>query len=44
MKGAEIEAFESRYDYKLTAILVAIDALSATVHQDNPIAVLTIPR
>lgn len=44
MKDNEIEAFESRYGYKPTAIPVAIDALAVYVHKDNPIAGLTIPQ
>ncbi|MBL4574079.1 MAG: phosphate ABC transporter substrate-binding protein PstS family protein [Gammaproteobacteria bacterium] len=44
MKGNEIEAFESRYGYKPTAIPVAIDALAVYVHKDNPIAGMTIPQ
>ena len=44
MKDNEIEAFESRYGYKPTAIQVAIDALAVYVHKDNPIAGMTIPQ
>jgi len=44
MKGNEIEAFESRYGYKPTAIPVAIDALAVYVHKDNPISGMTIPQ
>ncbi len=44
MKDNEIEAFESRYGYKPTAIPVAIDALAVFVHKDNPIEGLTIPQ
>lgn len=44
MKDNEIEAFESRYGYKPTAVPVAIDALAVYVHKDNPIAGLTIPE
>lgn len=44
MKDNEIEAFESRYGYKPTAVPVAIDALAVYVHKDNPIAGLTIPQ
>jgi phosphate transport system substrate-binding protein len=44
MKDNEIEAFESRYGYKPTAIRVAIDALAVYVHKDNPLASLTIPQ
>ena len=44
MKDNEVEAFESRYGYKPTAIPVAIDALAVYVHKDNPIAGMTIPQ
>jgi phosphate transport system substrate-binding protein len=42
MKDKEIEAFESRFGYKPTAIRVAIDALAVYVHKDNPVDELTI--
>lgn len=42
MKDSEIEAFESRYGYRPTAVPVAIDALAIFVHKDNPIKGLTI--
>ena len=41
MKDKEIEAFESKYGYKPTAIPVAIDALAVFVHKDNPLKGLT---
>ncbi|MGI9249987.1 MAG: PstS family phosphate ABC transporter substrate-binding protein [Pseudohongiellaceae bacterium] len=44
MRDNEIEAFESRYGYKPTAVPVAIDALAVFVHKDNPIEGLTIPQ
>ncbi len=44
MKDNEIQAFESRYGYKPTAIPVAIDALAVYVHKDNPIQGLTIEQ
>ncbi len=44
MKDNEIEAFESRYGYKPTAIPVAIDALAVYVHKDNPIAGMNISQ
>ncbi len=44
MKSKEIQAFESRYGYKPTAIPVAIDALAVYVHKDNPIKGMTIPE
>ncbi|MGB1906189.1 MAG: PstS family phosphate ABC transporter substrate-binding protein [Spongiibacter sp.] len=37
MKDKEIEAFESKFGYKPTAVPVAIDALAVFVHKDNPI-------
>jgi phosphate transport system substrate-binding protein len=42
MKDKEIEAFESRFGYKPTAIRVAIDALAVYVHKDNPLSALDI--
>lgn len=44
MKDDELEAFESKYGYKPTAIPVAIDALAVFVHKDNPIKGLTIEQ
>ena len=44
MKDKEIEAFETRYGYKPTAIGVAIDALAVYVHKDNPIQGMTIQQ
>lgn len=44
MKDNEIEAFESRYGYKPTAIPVAIDALAVYVHKDNPIEGMTLAQ
>ncbi len=44
MKDNEIEAFESRYGYKPTAVPVAIDALAVYVHIDNPLAGLTLDQ
>ncbi|MDD9891216.1 MAG: phosphate ABC transporter substrate-binding protein PstS family protein [Gammaproteobacteria bacterium] len=44
MRDNEIEAFESRYGYKPTAIPVAIDALAVYVHKDNPIDGMTIQQ
>ncbi|MGH8524953.1 MAG: PstS family phosphate ABC transporter substrate-binding protein [Gammaproteobacteria bacterium] len=44
MKDVEIEAFESKYGYKPTAVPVAIDALAVYVHKDNPIKGLSIPQ
>ncbi|BDV34625.1 MULTISPECIES: phosphate ABC transporter substrate-binding protein [Methylocystis] len=33
----EIDAFEAKFGYKPTAVLVAVDALAIYVHKDNPI-------
>ena len=44
MKDNEIEAFETRFGYKPTAIRVAVDALAVYVHKDNPVESLTIPQ
>ena len=44
MKDNEIEAFESRYGYKPTAVPVAIDALAVFVHKDNPIQGMTLEQ
>lgn len=44
MKDEEIDAFESKYGYKPTAIPVAIDALAIFVNKDNPIKGLTLPQ
>jgi len=44
MKDNEIEAFETKYGYKPTAIRVAIDALAVYVNKDNPIQSMTIPQ
>ena len=41
MKDDELEAFESKYGYKPTAIPVAIDALAVMVNKDNPVKGLT---
>lgn len=41
MKDLEIQMFEERYNYKPTAVPVAIDALAVYVHRDNPVAGLT---
>jgi phosphate transport system substrate-binding protein len=44
MKSKEIEAFETKYGYKPTGIVVAIDALAVYVHKDNPIKGLTMSQ
>ena len=44
MKDKELVAFEKKYNYKPTAIPVAIDALAVYVNKDNPIKGMTIPQ
>lgn len=44
MTDNEVEAFESKYGYKPTAIPVAIDALAVLVNKDNPVKGLTIEQ
>lgn len=44
MTDNEVEAFESKYGYKPTAIPVAIDALAVMVNKDNPVKGLTIEQ
>ena len=44
MKDKELAAFDKKYNYKPTAIPVAIDALAVYVNKDNPIKGLTIPQ
>ena len=44
MKAAEIDAFEKKYDYKPTAIKVAIDSVAVFVHKDNPIKGLSLDQ
>jgi phosphate transport system substrate-binding protein len=44
MTPDEIAAFEAKYGYKPTAVLVAVDALAIYVHKDNPIQCLTLEQ
>ncbi len=44
MKDNELQAFETKYGYKPTAIPVAVDALAVFVHKDNPIKHLTMEQ
>src|SRR3989344_504896 len=44
MKDNELQAFETKYGYKPTAIPVAVDALAVFVHKDNPIKGLTMAQ
>ena len=44
LRDSEIEAFETRYGYRPTAVPVALDALAIYVHKDNPISGLTIEQ
>jgi phosphate transport system substrate-binding protein len=44
MKDTEIDQFESKYDYKPTALPASLDMLAVYVHQDNPLASLTLQQ
>lgn len=44
MKDNELQAFETKYGYKPTAIPVAVDALAVFVHKDNPIQHMTMEQ
>ncbi|MGD9264152.1 MAG: phosphate ABC transporter substrate-binding protein PstS family protein [Lysobacterales bacterium] len=44
MRDQEIEAFEQKFGYKPTPVIVAIDALAVYVNKDNPIEGITIPQ
>ncbi|GAB4259752.1 MAG: phosphate ABC transporter substrate-binding protein PstS [Methylomicrobium sp.] len=44
MKDNELDAFESKFGYKPTAIPVAIDALAVFVNKDNPVKGLTLAQ
>jgi phosphate transport system substrate-binding protein len=44
MKASEIQAFETKYGYKPTAVPVAIDVLAVYVNKDNPIKGMTIAQ
>ncbi|MEF3168777.1 MAG: phosphate ABC transporter substrate-binding protein PstS family protein [Deltaproteobacteria bacterium] len=44
MKDKEIKAFEDKYGYKPTPIIVAIDTIAVYVNKDNPIKGLTMPQ
>lgn len=44
MTPDEIDAFQAKFGYKPTAVLVAIDALAIYVHKDNPIQCLTMEQ
>jgi phosphate transport system substrate-binding protein len=44
MKGKEIDAFESKFGYKPSAIRSAVDALAVFVHKDNPIQCLSLQQ
>lgn len=44
MTPDEIAAFETKFGYKPTAVLVAVDALAIYVHKDNPIACLSMEQ
>ena len=44
MKNQEIEAFETKFGYKPTAIGVALDSLAVFVNKDNPLKALSLPQ
>lgn len=44
MKAEEIDAFEKKYGYKPTQVMVAIDALAVFAHKDNPIKGLSLKQ
>lgn len=44
MKDNEVKAFEEKFGYKPTAVIVAIDTIAVYVNKDNPIEGLTIPQ
>jgi phosphate transport system substrate-binding protein len=44
MTPDEIAAFETKYGYKPTAVLVAVDALAIYVHKDNPLACVSMEQ
>lgn len=44
MTKDEIEAFESKFGYKPTGVLVAVDALAIYVNKDNPVQCLDIEQ
>lgn len=44
MTREELAAFDERFGYQPTAVLIAIDALAIFVRKDNPLACLTIPQ
>lgn len=44
MTPDEIGAFEAKFGYKPTAILVAIDALAIYVHRDNPLTCINMEQ
>lgn len=44
MKPDEIAAFETKFGYKPTAVLVAIDALAIYVNKENPLQCVTIEQ
>lgn len=44
MTPDEIDAFQAKYGFKPTAVLVAIDALAIYVNKDNPVQCLTMEQ
>ena len=44
MKADEIAAFEKRFGYKPTRVILAVDTLAVYVHKDNPLKGLTLDQ
>ena len=44
MKPSEVDAFETAFGYKPTAVRVAVDALAVYVNKDNPLERLTLEQ
>lgn len=44
IRPAEVDAFEERYGYKPTQVVIGIDALAVFVHRDNPIEGLSLQQ
>jgi phosphate transport system substrate-binding protein len=44
MKDRELQAFQSRFGYRPTAVRVALDALVIYVHRDNPLSAISLPE
>lgn len=44
MKGQELDEFENRYGYPVTAMPTAVDMLAVYVNKDNPVEGMTLPQ